>query len=844
MVLQRYRQKRDFERTPEPSGGGTADSPGRRFVVQKHAARRLHYDLRLEMDGVLKSWAVPKGPSMDPSEKRLAVHVEDHPLDYVDFEGVIPPGQYGAGTVEVWDRGTWVPEDNPGEGYSAGKFAFTLRGAKLVGRWALVHMRARDGDAKNWLLIKEKDEHVRTGTQDDVLTARPESVLSGRTLEEIFAQQQGGDDDGTSSELGARLPDPAGLSGARPGSMPDWIEPQLATLSREAPAGVDWLHEIKFDGYRILAYRVGDSVRMLSRRQGDWTTKFAAIARAVAALPVREVVLDGEVVVLEPDGRSSFAALQGALRESRDADLVYHVFDVLHLDATDLTGVGLMHRKDLLRQLLAAATADGRLRYTDHIEGKGPAFHRQACSFALEGVVSKRADRAHRAGRTGDWRKVKCLERQEFVIAGFTEPSGSRRGFGALLLGVYQDGDLVYAGRVGTGFTERALDELRRRLDALEQPIPAFAETPSTRGMPRVHWVKPEVVAEVRFANWTHDGLLRQPAFVGLREDKPARDVVRERPADATASPRRVVRQPRKETVEVAEVALSNPQRLYYPEDGITKRDLASFYERIAGWVLPHVTGRPLALVRCPEGYEKKCFFQKQATEDLPRSILRVPLEVEGEKVEYVAINSLPGLVSLVQLGALELHTWSARADDVERPDRIVIDLDPDPQLPLTDILRAATLVRTRVESLGLVPFVKTSGGKGYHIVVPLVRRHTWDDVAVFARALAADVAHEAPDLCTATMSKAKRTNKVYLDWVRSTRGATTIAAYCVRARRGAPVSVPIAWQELRQGVRPDAYTFDNLPHRLAALRADPWDGYGLVRQSISRTAKRQLQVT
>lgn len=848
MPLETYRKKRDFRRTPEPSGkrGGSGEELS--FVIHKHAARRLHYDLRLELDGVLKSWAVPKGPSLDPTEKRLAVEVEDHPIDYGGFEGVIPEGEYGAGTVLIWDRGAWTPEGDAKGALEAGKLAFTLEGAKLQGRWALVrmHLRAAD-DGKNWLLIKEKDDRVRPSGAGDILEERPESAASGRTMEEIAGRADrtwhSAEEAGVTGE--AKLPDPSAIGGARKAKILSRLEPQLASLAKKAPAGAEWLHEIKFDGYRIVAYVQDGAIRLMSRRGNDWTSKFAPVAEAVGSLPVREAVFDGEVVALLPDGRSSFGALQEALSEGRAGDLVYYVFDLLHLDGYDLRGTPLAERKKALANVIASADVGPSLRYTDHISGSGETFHRQACSFALEGVVSKRADRVHRAGRGGDWLKIKCLERQEFVIGGYTDPAGSRIGFGALLLGVYDGRDLVYTGRVGTGFNEHTLQELTGALASLERKESPYKDPPNGSWTRSIHWVKPELVAEVAFANWTRDGLLRQPSFHGLREDKAPDEVVREEAEPAgrmgRPGPERVSSRWPEKGIEVAGVSLTNPDRVFYPEERITKLELASFYERIADWVMPHVTSRPLALVRCPEGYQGECFFQKQATDDFRRSILRIPIEVEGKLVENVAIDSLEGLVYLTQLGVLEVHTWSSRIDSVERPDRLVFDLDPDPSVTWDRVIDAARLLHRRLSSLGLQSFVKTTGGKGFHVVAPLVRRHGWEEVERFAKALADDVVRTEPDRYSANPAKAKRHGKIFIDYLRTHRGATAVAAYSTRARTGAPVSVPVRWDELGLTLRSDSYTLRNLAKRLSALDKDPWDDYNRVAQSITTAMKKEL---
>jgi bifunctional non-homologous end joining protein LigD len=908
MPLETYRKKRDFSRTPEPKGSprvaAKKKKKGLRYVIQKHAATRLHYDFRLELDGVLKSWAVPKGPSLDPAEKRLAVHVEDHPLEYGGFEGVIPKGQYGGGTVVVWDRGTWVPEGDPARAYAEGKLKFQLQGEKLRGGWTLVRMhgsRAGD-DGENWLLIKERDEEARPGSGDAIVVERPESVLSGKTIEEIANDPRrvwdskpegGGARRATAADRRASAAahaqktarraarragpglDPQTLPGARRAPLPRKIEPQLATLVAAPPAGDEWIHEIKYDGYRVFAEVDGGRAKLLTRRGKDWTDQFSPIGAAAAALPVRSAVLDGEVVVLEADGRTSFQALQNALSEGRTDDLVYFAFDLLYLDGYDLRPVPLGARKQALETVLAAAPGGGPLRWSDHVQGDGKSFFRQACSFALEGVVSKRANLSYHPGRGRDWLKVKCLQRQEMVVGGFTDPEGSRTGLGALLVGAYEGGELRYAGKVGTGFTTETLEQLRRRLDRLERREPPFSNPPRGAEARGVHWVEPKLVAEVAFAEWTRDGHLRHPTFKGLREDKDPREVVREVPEAPEAAGAAADPEPARESskgrghgakaskakssaakssgaakakssaarsaVEVAGVRLSNPDKVLYPDRRLTKRDLALYYERIADWILPHLRDRPLTIVRCPEGQQGQCFYQKHVTDQFPKSIVRVEIEEGGKTVNYGAVNSLAGLVALVQMGVLELHIWGAHRDRVERPDYAVFDLDPDEGLAWSRVVEGARLMRDLLAELGLRSFLKTTGGKGLHVVLPLARRHGWDEVKSFTKAVAEMVAAADPARYTSHMPKAQRKGRIYIDYLRNQRGATSIAAYSTRSRPGAPVSAPLAWDELDSEAGANTFTVENLPQRLDRLAADPWAGFAAVRQWITADMRRAV---
>jgi bifunctional non-homologous end joining protein LigD len=957
VALEQYRRKRDFSRTPEPAGAArprrrkrAEAAAGLAFVVQKHAARRLHYDLRLEMDGVLKSWAVPKGPSLDPREKRLAVQVEDHPIEYGSFEGIIPAGEYGGGTVQLWDRGTWKSlEGEPLAAWSKGKLKLELHGEKLRGGWTLVRMTGqRAGDNhENWLLIKENDETARQGSDDALVREQVRSVESDQTIEEIAADpaRVWGPDGATElkpaaapgaakaagakgrapaakgakgraaaakgakgrapaagaksqAAAGRQLRDlAAAVPGARRGALPRTIEPELATLVSAPPAGEHWLHEIKFDGYRMVCEVARGKARLLTRHGKNWTDRFTPVAAAAAALPVDSLALDGEVTVLLPDGKTSFQALQESLGNGGvpGAAMVYFVFDLLYLDGYDLRPAPLAERKEALRRLLDAAGAtagEGPLRWSDHVTGQGEDFYRQACHYGLEGIVSKRADLPYRGGRSKEWLKVKCLQRQEMVIGGFTEPEGARAGLGALLLGVHEGDKLVYAGKVGTGFTAQALLDLRRRLERSERKTPPFANPPRGAEAKGAHWVEPKLVCEVAFTEWTRDGFLRHPTFQGLREDKPAREVRRELPepppdAGQSATPKTTKKTPGRkkataappagkahrtpltsrskpaagptepdnpnpgprrpassQNAEVAGVRLTHPDKVIFPDQGLTKRDLAKYYERIAGWIVPHLANRPLVLVRCPEGQGGECFYQKHLTEQFPAAVLRVAIEEGGKTVPYGAIDSLAGLVSLVQMGVLEIHIWGAHRDQIERPDYAVFDLDPDVGLPWERVAEAALDLRDLLAASGLRSFLKTTGGKGLHVVLPLARRHGWDEMKDFTRAVAETMAASQPDRYTTNPLKARRKGRIFVDYLRNGRGATSIAAYSSRSRPGAPVSTPLAWEELEGDVRGDTYTIENLPERLESLAADPWREMSTLKQSITAAIKRRWRVS
>lgn len=883
MGLQEYKRKRDFKKTPEPAGK-VAPAKGNSFVIQKHAATRLHYDFRLEMEGVLRSWAVPKGPSLDPAEKRLAVHVEDHPLDYGGFEGIIPKGQYGGGTVLLWDRGTWYPEGDPVKAYKKGHLKFRLEGEKLHGGWHLVRLRGdRAGeDKENWLLFKADDEIAVPGSGDALVEQYPKSVSTGLTLEEIAANpdrvwQSNREEKVAKKKAAAPKKKPASfdsssLPGARKAKLPAKVAPQLATLVTDPPRGEEWIHELKFDGYRVLCELKEGKVRIITRNGKDWTDRFGPVAEAIADLPAKEALLDGEVAVLLPNGTTSFQALQNALGGGNE-DLVYFAFDLLHLDGYDLRPVPLLQRKEALSALLAGQPREGTIRISDHVQGSGDEFYRHACNYALEGMISKRGDQPYRSGRGKDWVKVKCLKRQEMVIVGFTDPEGSRSGFGALHLAVNEGRELVYAGKVGTGFDTRTLTDLRKKLGKLERNTPAFQNAPRGAEARRSHWVEPKLVAEIAFTEWTEDGLLRHPTFQGLREDKTPDEVVREveRPTAevekkasaprtmAAKTAKKAVKKPAKKSArkgdvpplgperdpedvtEIAGVKITNPDRVLYPDQGLTKRELALFYERIQAWILPHLRNRPLTLVRCPTGQGKQCFYQKHVSDQFPESVKRVKVEEGPDAEPYGAVDSLPGLISLVQMGVLELHIWGSHLDDIEKPDYIVFDLDPDEGLSWERVVEGTLKVREKLEGIGLRTWLKTTGGKGLHVCVPITRRDDWDEVKAFTKAVVESIVAEEPGRYTSKLPKASRKGKIFIDYLRNGRGATSIAAYSTRARPGAPVSTPLFWEELETDVRANTYNVRNLPERLASLPADPWADFLKERQSITAAMKKAV---
>lgn len=868
MGLARYRTKRDFSETPEPSGAAkkkrSVKQPSLSFVVQLHHASHVHYDFRLELDGVLKSWAVPKGPSYDPKDRRLAVEVEDHPLEYAGFEGIIPQGQYGGGTVIVWDRGTWTPLEghDPHEGLRKGSLKFRLEGEKLVGGWTLVRMKDDPGSGKHhWLLIKERDDTARDREALDVTAKLPRSVLSKKTIEQIAKGGEGtrtwDSDRPTKTKAkstrartktpGRRSPAPPAAvempTGARRAAIPRSFSPQLATLVDEVPGGEEWFHEVKFDGYRILAFVEGGLVRLLTRNDHDWSSRFVEVRDAVAELGLPDCILDGEVVALGTNGVSSFQALQGALTDGTTGQLAYYVFDMPFFDGHDLTAVPLRERVRLLREALGGLPKDGRVRVSEHITGTGPGVLRTACRLGLEGIVSKRADGTYTSARTPDWRKTKCGHRQEFVVLGTTEPKGARSGFGSLLLGYYDDGgELVYAGKVGAGFDEADLRALAKRFRSLEREESALADAPRLRD---ATWIEPRIVAEVSFTEWTTDGRLRHPVFLGVREDKEAKDVKREatgEPSPRSArtresrvsprgpdpkkrpAPRTPAAAPDHDAI-VAGVTVTHPDRVVYQGQGLTKLEVVRYYERVGELIMPHAMNRPLSLVRCPGGSGSKCFFHKHVDTEGFTGLKAVPVMESGGEALYVAATAISGLIGLAQMNTLEFHGWQARADNIERPDRIVIDLDPAEGLAWERIPQAARRVRGVFEEMGMTCYVMASGGKGLHVVVPIARSYTWEEIKAFAHELAKAMASAEPEKYTATLSKSARVGRVFVDYLRNQRGATSILPYSTRAREGAPVAMPIEWDEIDL-VRPNQFTVANIDEHLDVRKRDPWKGF------------------
>jgi bifunctional non-homologous end joining protein LigD len=818
--LRQYRAKRDFSHTPEPVGRRRKAGKKLAYVIQKHAARRLHYDFRLEWNGALLSWAVPKGPSENRSDKRLAVRVEDHPIEYGSFEGTIPQGEYGGGTVMLWDRGYWQPHDDPTEGLKKGKLSFELHGKRLHGSWALVRIRSRERrpKAENWLLIKEKDNQAPPKGKLAV-DRETTSVKSGRGMEEIAKGKK------VWHSARQRDPTPNRKPNRRSNvTLPPFVEPQLASLVDEPPRGDQWLHEIKLDGYRAITSVAGDRVVIRTRKGLDWTDKFETLVAPLSQLPCDSALLDGEIAIADADGHTDFGALQDALSNG-SGGFAYYLFDLLHLDGRDLRALPLHERK---RQLQTLLKNPGKgIAYSSHIAGEGARVFSRACDLKLEGIISKRADDPYRSGRTNSWLKVKCGLEQEFVIVGWRPSDKAGRQFRSLLLAVREGGELRYAGRVGTGYSDKRLVSLSALFKKHGRKKPAATGMPPAIAR-HAHFVDPVLVAEVAFQGWTRDGLIRQGSFKGLRGDKPPREIVREEPMQKTKALRAGGG-----ADEVDGIRLTHPDRVLFAEQGVSKRELAEYYASVAELMLPHIGGRPLALVRCPRGYGGDCFFQKHASAGWPEALRKIRIREKSGADDYLYVDDVAGLVAAVQMGVLELHVWGSRADAVERPDRMVFDFDPDEGLPFARVQEAAKEMRARLRKLGLESFPMATGGKGIHVVVPLTRKHSWDEHRQFAEALARMMAADDPARYVANMSKAKRRGKIFVDYLRNQRGATAISPYSTRSRKGAYIATPVSWAMLARLSNAHPTSVKDVKKLVRA--GDPWEGYFKIRQALPR---------
>lgn len=973
--LAKYRSMRDFTVTAEPSGDlpvpaksaaksapsrSKPNSGGLPFVIQKHAASHLHYDFRLGWSGVLKSWAVAKGPSYVVADRRLAVQVEDHPMEYGGFEGIIPKGQYGGGTVMVWDQGTWWPQpghENVEAGLRTGSLKFELHGTKLQGKWTLVRMhttrpypgdngRWKSNDKPQWLLIKEHDEFERPATAPAITDEAPNSALTGRSMDEIAHQSDhvwnsketanttgtawyrqeaqadpappsSGAQDTPNSSLKQGDPTPAAsadkhgdphhsaalrvaprprpatppgpkpLTAGLPAAVlealedlprepqPEFTQPQLAQEAENPPEGAGWLHELKLDGYRMQARKSARGVQMLTRSGLDWTYRVPAVAEAVAQLPVQNVTLDGEVVVLAEDGTTNFANLQASFQQGADNPLTFFCFDLLHLEGRNTRNLPLLQRKALLSQIVSHEN-DAIVRYSEHLDTNGRLMFEEACRMHAEGIISKRADDPYIVGRRASWLKSKCLHEQEFVVGGFSPSADGPDRIGSLLLGYYRDGKLIYAGRTGTGFTQKQRKELRAQLAPLETKTPAYTQLPAEARRDHPTWVRPELVAQVRFATWTAEDFVRQASFLGLREDKDPKEVVREEPtvapepksnerkANATdsitkagapglqsdslesepqKSPRTKKQAPAgTKQPTAAPVRLTHPKKVLDPESQLTKQQLADYYWAVADRMLPHIADRPLSLVRCPDGAGKPCFYQKHVNSMLPPGIgsVMVADKKGGAPEPYITLNTPEALAGLAQMGVLEVHPWGSHNTNLECPDRLIFDLDPDESLTWSVVTSAAHEVRTRLKKIGLESFLKTTGGKGLHIVAPITPQHDFATVKDFAHRFVQAMERSNPRLYLTKMTKAARTGKIYLDYLRNERGATAVAPFSPRARPGVHASVTLDWKELDSPERP-TFPVASFPEWQDRLRHDPWKRLSSLQQNLDLSSLRSL---
>ena len=816
--IETYNKKRDFSKTKEPKGRrlkGKGDS----FVVQKHDASRLHWDFRLELDGVLKSWAVPKGPSVDPDDKRLAMRTEDHPLDYGDFEGTIPKAEYGGGTVMLWDRGRWIPEPgkDPSKTIEEGHLHFTLEGERMKGEWVMFRLKPKPGEkAEPWMLKKVGDDHAQPGNGEALVDDCTTSVTTGRSMAEIasgtdvWRSNRGGQKGGRAKKKAATAP-------------PPFRDPQLATLVDSVPTGNDWIHEYKYDGYRLLI-ATGDGTATAWTRNGkDWSDKFKGLVKAASRLPPG-CLLDGEAVALNKQGKPDFQLLQSTLKGG-NADLAFYAFDLLVDRGEDIARLGNLERKERLAALLE--TVGPPIIYGDHVVGKGEALFDAICEEGGEGIISKKASASYKKGRNRCWLKIKCIQRQEFVIAGWTE-SDKRKGFRSLLLGLNEDGDLTFAGKVGTGFSGKLIDDLMKRMKPMEvDKAPLDVPRAERKG---AHWIRPQLIAEIAFTEFTSDGILRHPSFIGLREDKTAKQVVREKPKKLGKNEKKSEHP----TPESFGIKISNPDRAIYPTEKLTKYELACYYAAVDPLMMVDTAKRPLTLIRCPQGRGKKCFFQKHDTGSMGEHVKHVPIvEKKGGKQDYLYVDDVRGVLACVQMGTIEFHGWGSRIADVEKPDRLVFDLDPDEGLDFAAVREAAVRIRELLADLGLTTFPLLTGGKGVHVVAPLDASADWEAVSSFAERFSRAVAEAEPERFTANIRKVQRKGRIFLDWLRNQRGSTAVLPYSARAREGAPVSAPIAWEELDRYDGGNAFTIRDADELIERASSKMLAGWGQAKQAL-----------
>lgn len=814
MSLDSYHKKRDFKKTAEPKGR-VHKTKNSLFVIQKHAASHLHYDFRLELEGVLKSWAVPKGPSLDPKVKRLAIHVEDHPIEYGTFEGIIPKGEYGGGTVMLWDEGKWHSlDEDPVKAYQKGHLRFELNAKKLQGRWDLIRFKE-----KEWFLIKYKDQFAKSEEDYDITKEESLSVLHHQSMEEISLHydgiwtQEGYKPKLINSELKAKL--------GSPNPFPKNIAVQLATLVDKAPLGDEWLHEVKFDGYRMIAMKKGRQVQFISRNEKEWTNEFKSLIPDIQKLPLTNGIFDGEIVVLDKNSRSNFQLLQNAIKSEKSVHFYYYIFDLLYLENYDLRCLPLIERKTILASLLEEAPLS--IKYSNHLVGQGKEMLERSCDFGLEGIVSKRVDSSYIGKRSKSWLKIKCSHRQEFVVGGFSEPKRSREYFGSLYLGVFNDkGELVFTGNVGTGFTAASLKAVYEELKPLIRKKNPFTTVPPQAKV--ATWVEPKLIVEVEFSQWTQDGRLRHPSFKGLRMDKKPKEVKAEKETSIEAI--------KSKASSPNSLKLTHPEKILYKEDKLSKQDLYHYYDEISDHILPYISHRPLTLVRCPSGYED-CFYQKHLDKSAKKLHSVAVTNKKGNVEQYMYLDNKAGLLNLVQMGVLEIHPWGSKIEQLEYPDIVIFDLDPGPEVEWKMVVAAAFDIKEQLSQYQLRSFVKTTGGKGLHIVIPVKPEYHWDEVKNFTRIFAEFLEKRSPEKYLSNMAKAKRKGKIFVDYLRNQQDATAIAPFSTRARLHAPVATPLSWDELSDNFADNFYTIRTLPQRLAELKADPWKEFWTIRQFL-----------
>lgn len=860
MNLKKYRSKRNFKMTSEPSGLKSASSENKTkkqnpllYVIQKHAARHLHYDLRLEINHVLKSWAIPKGPHLNPNIKRLAVEVEDHPIEYGSFEGTIPAGEYGAGAVILWDKGQWIPEGDPNIAYKNGSLTFQIKGRKLKGKWKLIKTKTNGlSHQKYWLFFKIKDKDAKEDYE--IIEDKPLSVISHKTIEQInkssrqkLAKSKVVKKKKNEIQFEFDLSKDARLKKTK---MPAEIKPELCYLTKNPPEGLEWIHEVKFDGYRILAFvdkNEKQQIRLMTRNGKNWTQKFTHIAKSFIDLPIKNAIFDGELVAIDKNGVSNFQYLQNSLKGEIKYPLRYYVFDILYYNGYNLRNLPLLDRKRILKAIVNHPsmskdrnTAQENILYSEYIQGEGTLVYKKACANKLEGIISKKINSPYETRRSKLWLKSKCIKRQEFVIGGYTKPRGKRLGFGSLLVGYYNSKkQLIYAGHVGTGFNEKTLKSLYKMLKGNLQNQNPFYKLQEHSIIKFATWVKPKLIAELEFTEWTKENILRHPAFLGLRLDKSvgevgleAEEILKPLKSAQKKSHSRNRLENKIDSINVAGIKLSHPTRIIKECKSVTKIELAKYYEKVSGWILPYIINRPLSLLRCPFTSEKKygesCFFNKHYSKSFPPSIYPV-----GGVDNFLMIKNLEGLIALVQLNVLEIHPWGSKNTAMMKPDRIIFDLDPDINLPWKQVIMGAELVNKELKKINLISFVKTTGGKGLHIVIPILAQNSWDQIKIFTETFSRFMAEKYPELFTATMSKSKRKGKIYLDYLRNTKGATSVAPYSTRAKEGCPISTPIAWSELKKTQSSQQFTLLNILDRLNKIKKDPWDKFFQIKQNL-----------